>query len=204
MTNFFRFQLYFWLSLGVLSLLSWLHLEWPHTFAEVSSEWEMVALCESHSELTSPQNMNARFAYSSLATGMQVNATLSFDGGEEIQSGVHRFSFPEKGWVSILFDGPSLRNQIFCEDANGPKFFSMNYEKGDAVRLSAGSQNRFSEKELPNSDSPPEPVMPLLPQGEDQNIYEAGHNTAQPYWLQISVPVHSNHNLHTALRYSIQ
>jgi hypothetical protein len=170
---------------------------------EEQTNFEVKARCEAHSEMASPDNMSIRFVHQIFEEGLpSFESFLSVDESEEIAGTKNVFSFPKKGWISALFEGPPIQTTLYCQDSSNSKDVYLSYYpiKGGKVYLARTDNLSADELDLIGSPSG-KSLLQLIPGGEFKNEYKAGKGSPNPYWLQFSVPFHSRDMMTTVIRY---
>jgi hypothetical protein len=169
--------------------------------SQESIDLQISAHCLPHSEVSSPNSMSVRFFNRSTPEGTDLKAFLSVDGRPDLVATDHRWDYPDKGSLSSLFPGPTVRAQTFCQTSPDTRAMHLSYYRQRGVRLFLSQTEGFSMKELDAIDGPTSSLLNLAPSGPYQNEYIAGNGDLSPYWLQFSLPVHSVPSLNTSIRY---
>lgn len=167
-------------------------------------DFDVVAQCLPHSAINHPEAMRLRFANTSTRQGTVLDAFLSVDGAPELGTGMHRWDFPDEGWLSVLFEGPTVESELYCQDTTARKGLELSYYPQEKTRIFLARAAEFSQEELAGMDDASATVLEMNAEGPHGNRYRAGQGSSTPYWLQFSVPVHSQGSVETAIRYELQ
>ena len=123
----------------------------------------------------------------------KINSVLATLGGvmeERLEPVESQFEIPEGGWVSSLFAGPQVEGQFYCQNLSSHRQLLVTYYPKSDLKVFLAYSPSFSNREL--SAHPVEgagTALTLQPSSALENKYQAGSNTVNPYWLQVSIPI---------------
>lgn len=174
----------------------------PVEGAVADLEWDVSAECAPHTDVQGPQSMSVLFVPTASRDGIgSVSATL-YPSGMSSESAIGQaWDFPQHGWHSVLFQGPPVTARFFCQDSQPKRNLAISYDRSTQVSIAASQTEKLSRQELsPISSILPKNTLSILAD-PDNPFYSAGAGTNNPYWLTISVPVHSAHEISTTVKY---
>lgn len=166
-------------------------------------DFDVVAQCLPHSSMKHPKAMRLRFANTSTRQGAVFGAFLSIDDAPELTASTNRWDFPDERWLSVLFEGPTVESELYCQTPDSRKALELSYYPHEKTRIFLARTAEFSHEELAGIDDASGTVLEMSAEGPYGNRYRAGQGSANPYWLQFSVPVHSQGSVETSIRYEL-
>jgi hypothetical protein len=188
---------------------SYLELEMNTSYAKVeATTWDTFANCEPHVTIDGPESFKVRFAPgANTRVGVpEITGFLSAPGIETQEAKFHNWDAPQKGWHSLVFIGPTVKANYYCDISSPTKKLQLSYNRVKNLHVSVSDQAHVSSHELPTIQTQIKKYGGVTVKPENNNPYtfQAGTDTKTPYWLTFSVPIHSPHNVSTKIRYEFE
>lgn len=152
-------------------------------------DFEVSAQCLPHSEINIPSFLQMQYGFVGDAQGSVVHSLLR-TGSEDIPHMAFRFGTPQRGWVSMIFPGPAVQANLYCQSSSSTQSFYLSGDRFSRMKLYLSRDGGFSEEELASTQMTQKTELRVTASGESQNQFRFGHNMENPYWLQFAVPVH--------------
>lgn len=190
----------------VLLLASFAHLPHGATPAQAITtetlDFDVGAQCSAHDEVQNPTSVSVLFMPTTTRGEPQMSASLSVSG-QPLQTAIdNRWGYPQETWHSVLFEGPAVTANSYCQSAVISKNLYVSYQPVQDVKISLSKEATLSNTELDSvSSMVKKSFLVVKPRPSHGEQYAAGRETNAPYWLTFSVPVHSLHDIQTLLQY---
>lgn len=199
-------SLFFCLMLLSLSLA--LFLEKGFQEAESSYdfvEFEVSAICRSHVLVKGPTSIVIDYLFTSTASGTELDGFLTTNIGDQVQASSYRWDFPQRNWFSVLFEGPPVNAQYYCEPSGNSKEVHLSYYRTENFKISLSNTSHLSQSELDPIQSANRSSRMTVPVSQDTNqMYPAGKGSQTPYWLTFSQEMHSSKRMETTVEYKFE
>ncbi len=93
----------------------------------------------------------------------------------------------------MIFPGFLIKGELFCQDLAEDKFIQFGYLSKEKTKLFLSPNGQSSDIEFERPDNLGKSLRSILKIIPDQNMnFLAGSGTANPFWLQVSVPLQSS------------
>lgn len=199
------------LVLGVfgvdLALLNWAQEEMPLAMANTSDalDFDVSARCDSHIQVTGPHSLLVATVFNVTASGTELQAFLTPDNGVKEEAETYQWGFSDKNWYAILFAGPKVEAQFYCDPSATVKEMDMSYYRGENFKISLGNSKILSNNELDSITATTKTSKIRLSQDPERDqSYSAGKDTLNPYWLTFSQYMHAPERMETTVKYNFQ
>lgn len=168
---------------------------------ETQTEISISARCDPHSEVINPSGVSVRMDFSSTATGPTATAWMTTRGtvNYDATSTTPHWETPTKGWVSFVFEGPPLSSHYYCQTDWSNKPLHLSYDATPNIRLFLSQDGNTSSREFDTLPTGTRSMLSLTAD-ETKTSYSAGHNSNNPFWIQIAIPVYNTGLATTVLR----
>lgn len=165
-------------------------------------EFDASADCYPEADVNGPEALSVLFRpTTSRIEAAGFTASLSVSGELIQEAAGHRWDFPEEGWHSVFFEGPTITARFFCQESAPTKNLYISYQPEQDVKISLSQNQSLATSELDSMYSNvKKSLVTVIPNGNDA-FYSAGRGTQSPYWLTFSAPVHSSHDINTTVKY---
>lgn len=194
--------------LGVdLALLNWAQEEIPLAMANTSDtlEFDVSAQCDSHLQINGPNSLLVSTFFNVMASGTELQAFLIPDNGVKQEAQTYQWGFSNKNWYAILFAGPKVEAQFYCDPSATVKEMALSYYRGENFKISLGNSEILSNDELDSETTTVKTSKVKLSQDPERDqSYSAGKDTVNPYWLTFSQYMHAPKRMETAVKYNFQ
>lgn len=166
-----------------------------------SIELDVAAECAPHADVAGPSSMSLLFVPVTSRGAPTFTATLYPENLPSQNEVAHRWDFPEKAWHSVVFEGPPITARFFCQTATPKKDLYVSYYPERQVKIAISQSPVPSAQELDTIDTNARRSMVSTSSDAEGSSYSAGKGTNSQYWLTFSIPVHSDHDIKTTVKY---
>ncbi len=154
--------------------------------ASDSLDFEVAASCLPHSEIDLPSSLQLKYGFVGTAQASSIEATLR-TGIDLYEPSDAKFGVPERGWVSIIFPGPVIRVNLYCQNIADSQPFYLSADRFSRMRIYLSRNGSFSQEELASSQTIQKSELRVSGSGRYKNEFAFGKDTDQPYWLQFGL-----------------
>jgi hypothetical protein len=147
------------------------------------------AKCRSQATLYTPHHVKVIFQYQSTRFQSDMSAMMYTELNDsviETPAALVKQNWPSSNTLSAVFLGPLVRATYYCENSHSGKDLAMSYQPVSGLKIYFSKVMSLMRLELQHTPKD-EVLMHLQAEGKHMNIFQAGNETASPYWLQLSI-----------------
>lgn len=167
-------------------------------------EWSVTARCDPHSLVSGPQNLQFQILFITSPTASpQVSGWMMADApANTLTSPVrHEWGKPLPEWVSVIFPGPLITGNFYCQQEWADKQLHLSYTRQPQIRLGLSRDGQVTSDELDPINSPMRNTLTVGRSPENPTVYQAGGPGNAPYWIQLSIPIRAQPSASSSVHY---
>ncbi len=167
-----------------------------------SQDFKIYASCDPYIRVDAPGNLSTQYSFiTSKNSPPQLVGTLIQGTGERYDTNAFKPDFPNQGWFSVLFEGPTFGVDRFCYGNAKTDRVMLSYKPSKYFVMAYSEKPEFSAQEIDKTGSTStRSVLKLNATGPNKSRITAGRNSKNPYWLTLS----HNYNFHEPIQTSLQ
>lgn len=193
--NWYRYSVGFLVIVGIIAT----HIIEVEAIQD-STEFGVWARCDPHSQVTVPQQVSIQVLFTSSQSTPIAKATMNSFGEKrfETSSQTPMWGTPQKGWVAFMLEGPPISGNYYCQTDWGPKRVHLSYATNPNIKLYLSPDGQPTPVEMDAALQGNRSMLTIAPTA-GSTTYEAGHNSATPYWLEVALPVYDTQSASTTM-----
>lgn len=184
-----------------IAILMWVMAQMPAAEGvQDSIEISVWARCDPHSEVTVPQQISIQVSFSSTAAAPTASALMTSYGDKrfETRTTTPLWNTPQKGWVGFIFLGPPIAGNYYCQSDWGVRRVHLSYATHPKIKMYLSYDGQPTAPEMDPSLQGNRSLV-SIPPTPGSTLYEAGANSATPYWLEVAIPLQDSQSSSTTM-----
>lgn len=169
-------------------------------------EWNVSAYCAPQVDINSSTDLTVTVLPKTQVSGTEISAYLSLTDFPVQNSISHAWDYPTQAWHAVLFIGPPVKGTFYCQDQlTTSKRLHVSYLPDQNTKIFLNSQEAMTKTDMDTiGNDNKKSYHNVHSDSEQMEIFEAGIETLNPYWLTFAFPVHSPHSLKTTLQFQFE